>query len=246
MKKIKNLTFIISGFIAGIVFIVSCGGSIKGIAEETLNIVAEALEISFDNTGTSLDSTTTQDAIEEMASVIPFVRDANGKKVASFIGFSDIDDFRVIDLKTKAPVRVNPATGSILGGQGQIVYTSSDCTGTPYFPLGDSSYTYVTGNNSEGTSIKIKAIKVPVFADGKIYWYSSVSNQIKPSEIHSFKEYDNFEKTTSCTTWTSSDPDPTTETTSSIVYQYDDVDILKFVPAAELDLEPYTGPLSIY
>lgn len=246
MKKIKNLTLVLSSFIAGMAFIISCGGSLKGVAGEALNIVANAIEIAFDNTDTSLDSTTTQGAIEEMANAIPFVRDANGQKVGLFIGFSDNHDFQIIELKTKAPIRVNRLTGSILGDRGKVVYTSSDCTGTPYFPFGDTSYAYVNGNNSDGTSAQIEANKVPIFADGKIYWYSSVSNQIKPSEIHSYKEYNYSEKTTPCTAWASSDPDPTTEITSSILYEFDDQDIIRFLPAAELDLQPYAGPLSIY
>ena len=132
MKKIKNLILVLASFMAGVVFIASCGGSIKSFAEDTVTAALTALEVSFDKTDTSLDSETIQDAITELASVTPFVKDSTGQKIGMYLGNYNVSDdqqlMMLFDLKAKTTVLVDPISGTLIGMNQNLFYTTSYCT----------------------------------------------------------------------------------------------------------------------
>lgn len=61
MKK-TNLSYLVLGFIAGIAYLVACGGGTSSIAD----IIGRAIDISYSNTSSGLSAENVQDAIDEI------------------------------------------------------------------------------------------------------------------------------------------------------------------------------------
>lgn len=60
----KKMSYVIIGFIAGILYIASCGGStVSGSLADT---IGNAIDVVYDNLSSSLSSTNVQDAIDEL------------------------------------------------------------------------------------------------------------------------------------------------------------------------------------
>lgn len=235
MKKIKNLTLILASFLAGIVFIVRCGGDVKTLAEEI------AAAISFDNTatGSSLTSTTVQGAIEEIAETIPFVRDANGNKIGMLIGTYTVNEdpyLMIWDLKAKTTVVVDFITGTLIGMPSGLLYTSTDCTGTAYYPYGN--------NKIKQTSHYISGASAPIYMNEKLYTYNVTGSKIAVNDIQSYQVSD---EAGSCFAFSIEEAGSTeTMPNSKIINVYDDYYIPTLIEAKEISITPYTGPLSIY
>ncbi len=237
MKKIKNLALILASFIAGIIFIVRCGGSIKA--------TAEAISAAFDNTGTSLESTTTQDAIAEIAKTILFIYDANGNKVGIFQSY-DGDYWYIYDTNLKFPVLVEPRSGYPVGSTGELVYTTTDCSGTPYFPFGTRS---IATEETVGsyTNVSISQSTEILYVNEKNYWYKASGSTIKAEDIKSFQtsRYGSVSSTT-CFPLSTTLTEPGTITSSSEMANRNDLSkiIPLYIEAKDVTLPSYTGPLN--
>lgn len=250
MKKIRSLFLITLGFMLGIVFIVRCGGDMKTLAEQGAEFLASA--ISFDNSGTSLDSQTTQDAISEIADTISFVKDSTGQKVGLFLNYDEKNQFWIIlDSKTKTPVAVDSVTGSIIGySNSNLVYLSSDCSGTPYYPLGHDSILIYNNVDSHDSSTwddyrYIEQATLPIYISGKIYWYSLAESKVELKDIRSDLSWDGV-----CTAWPEtgaigSDYSKATSAPSIVASKEFYLSPI-FAEAVEVSVQPYTGPLTIY
>ena len=240
MKKIKNITLIVASFIAGVAFIISCGGSIRSFAEDI------AAAISFDNSETNLDSTTAQDAIEEIANTIPFVYDANGNKVGIFQR-NDSDSWIIYDLKTNIPVYVEPITGFIYSYKGELVYTTEDCSGTAYFPYGTNYIDTSFDLSEDYDDLRIYQSTKTITLDNKHYWYKHGGNKIKAEEIKSFKTSRYNGTTTCCPLSETLTETGTISSASSLTSTSDFYKIIPvYIEAKEVDLTPYAGPLDFF
>lgn len=61
MRKTK-LNYLVLGFIAGIAYLVACGGGASSIAD----IIGKAIDVSYNNTSSGLSAENVQDAIDEI------------------------------------------------------------------------------------------------------------------------------------------------------------------------------------
>lgn len=241
MKKIKNITLILASFLAGIVFIVRCGGDVKTLAEEI------AAAVSFDNTatGSSLTSTTVQGAIEELSNTIPFIYDANGNKVGIFQSY-DGDYWYIYDTNLKFPVLVEPRIGYSFGDTGELVYATTDCSGTPYFPFGTRSLATVETVGSY-TNASISQSTEILYVNDKNYWFKASGSTIKAEDIKSFQtsRYGGVSSTT-CFPLSTTLTEPGTISSSSEMTSRDDLSkiIPLYIEAEEITLPTYTGPLN--
>ncbi len=167
-KYFRDVYLIGISFIAGVLFIVQCGGSAKSMAES----VMQALNITFDNAATGLSADNVQDAVTELAHDMPMVYDAEGNKIGVLININN-GPWIVWDNTLKIPFKVNPSTGEVVvvsnsDTYNPIYFTSTDCSGTPYL-------SYVTGTTDSSS--------YPVQANGQLYWYQFQGGAKAESDI---------------------------------------------------------------
>lgn len=176
VKNFRDIYLIGISFIAGILFVVQCGGAAKSIADA----VADALDLNYSNSDSGLSATTVQGAIDELVDAIPFIYDSSGAKVGVYISNPGGGDWEVWDLVNQAPFTVEPSTGEIVGFSedndqaGFLYFTSEDCTGTGYLKLRGSP-------SGTGHPIKI---------GDTFYWYTFNGETMDGSTMVSAKRAD--------------------------------------------------------
>lgn len=168
MRK-KSILIGFCGFIAGIVFVIQCGNEAKSIAGK----IASALDISFDNTGTTLTSLTVQDAIIELSSKIEgkkslYVVDGDGNTLGLYGGSGIFNtDLQYFSNEYNLAMEISSIDGKLCSDlleYTSLYFTENDCSGTKYtgmyYPIGrifcssDNLLYKATGNYLEHAEVK--------------------------------------------------------------------------------------------
>lgn len=138
----RDLYLIGISFIAGVLFIVQCGGSTRSIAEA----VMDAVGIDYSNNESGLQATNMQAAVDEVVvsvrealSYVPLVYDNNGNVIGELMQLYD-NGATIWDAKLKATVLLDMLTGEFvapyfLARSVAVFFTETACVGTPYFLL---------------------------------------------------------------------------------------------------------------
>src|SRR3989338_8110733 len=132
LKKIFRDTYLIGiSFIAGILFIIQCGGQSSTLAEVAQEIGA-ALGISYDNSNSSLNAATVQAALDELEKRFPVVLDKNKKVIGHMLDTSS-DGLRIWAYDIQAALEVDPLTGEFIDEKRDALYFSdNNCSGKNY------------------------------------------------------------------------------------------------------------------
>ncbi len=64
--KMTRLIYLMSGFVAGVVYVAACGGTSNSVA----STIGNAVDVAYDNVASALSATNVQDAIDEVVARI--------------------------------------------------------------------------------------------------------------------------------------------------------------------------------
>lgn len=226
MKNFRDLYLIGISFVAGVLFVVQCGGAAKSIAKA----VAEALDINFTNSDTSLESADVQNALSELDARFPVVFDANDNPIGILTtSIPGGEGWEVWSPEHQAFLNVNPSDGAIiyddsLQDKTSLYYESSDCTGDSFMMIADGADSFLK---------LVKNSDVYYVPDGHGR-YLTGSNDGPPAEINSARD-----STGTCST----DVAGAFEALKKATITEEDLQIT-LMEAKELSLPEYEGPLS--
>lgn len=130
-KHFRDIYLIAISFIAGVLFIIQCGGQVVSIAED----IASAIGIEYSNTGSGLSATTVQDALDELANRFPVVFDSNENPIGIFLDkyTTYTNGWSVWIFEHQVVVSLDPLTAEVVqDSEPSVHFSGDDCTGTPY------------------------------------------------------------------------------------------------------------------
>jgi len=137
-KHFRDVYLIGISFVAGVLFVIQCGGAAKSVAEA----VTDALGITYSNSDSGLSATTVQAAIDELATArteleaaIPFVYDASGNKIGVYVSNPGNEVWEMWDMTRRVVFEVEPAEGQVVVKDAEdtrLYFETTDCTGTVF------------------------------------------------------------------------------------------------------------------
>ncbi len=155
MGKLKAV-YVVVGFIAGIVYILSCsgGGGSGGVAESIANTVINAIDVVYDNTTSKLSSTNVQAAIDELNDLIQTLQGDHSfqKKIVGTWNFKRVYTDTTVQLTINADGTYSSADGFDGGG----------CTAGGYTLVSDLLALQCSGDNN-------RTYKIVIDSNGLLY-----------------------------------------------------------------------------
>lgn len=135
-KHFRDLYLIGISFIAGVLFIVQCGGAANGVAQA----IGDALGVDYNNSDSSLSATNLQDAIDELDVRFPLVFNNNEEAIGLFLDKTTAG-WTVWSFALQTVLPLDPLTGEVITQDNslKVHFSNGDCTGTPYLRFQDSS-----------------------------------------------------------------------------------------------------------
>ncbi len=155
MGKLK-VVYVAAGFIAGIVYILSCsgGGGNGGVAESIANTVINAIDVVYDNTASKLSATNVQAAIDELNDLIQTLQGDHSfqKKIVGTWNFKRV----YTDTTTQLTINADGTYSSPDGFDG------GGCTGGGYTLVSDLLALQCSGDNN-------RTYKIAIDGNGLLY-----------------------------------------------------------------------------